>query len=98
MSEDPDYGAFDEPNTVRCPASNCDRGQVTLSEHRGEDGESPVILAGTCDSCDFASVQCQCGEVTLFIDGDPRKCDGCDAVYQQDLDRKGVPVSFRRIS
>ncbi|WP_030506343.1 hypothetical protein [Microbispora rosea] len=99
MTEDPDYDAFDDPTRVACPANNCEHGDVRLSEYRGEDGESPVVLAGDCDSCGFSSVQCQeCGDVTLFIDGDPRQCGGCDAVYQHELDRKGLSVSFRRVS
>jgi hypothetical protein len=68
-----------------------------MREWRDEDGR--VVLAGFCDSCGFASVYCQeCEAVTLFIDGDDVQCDGCPAVYRQELDRKGLLEMFLRLS
>jgi len=83
---------------VACPANNCERGEVLVSEWREGDG-GPAVEAGHCDLCGAASVRCsECGDVTLFIDGDERQCDGCEAVYQQVLDKKGLLISFRRVS
>lgn len=83
---------------VSCPTDNCPYGEVRLTEHRGEENGDPVVLAGFCESCGYAAVECsECENVTSLLDGSETQCDGCDAVYQQMLDRKGIPEGFRRV-
>lgn len=87
---------------VPCPTENCAYGEVRLGEYRDGDGDGDgdgsVVLAGYCDSCAQASVECgDCEAVTWLFDDSETQCDGCEAVYQQVLDRKGLSEGFRRV-
>jgi hypothetical protein len=85
-----------DDDTRRCPAPNCSGGDVSLTEYRQDDGT--IIFGGPCDICAQESVKCpECEALTWLFDGDPKQCDGCDAVYQRELGKHGMTSEFLRV-
>jgi hypothetical protein len=92
-----DYGPLIEDIKFGdCPNANCITGDISWRQWEGIDGS--LVTAGHCNSCGTAAVECEvCGEITALTWGE-QSCDGCETVYEEVVDRKGIFESFRRIS
>lgn len=83
--EPPDYSDL----LSNCPSEGC-WGEVRWQAWRSSSGERLHI--GSCQSCGTWAVRCsECGETTGFV-WDDMSCDGCDASYTLDYDRKHIDV------
>jgi antitoxin (DNA-binding transcriptional repressor) of toxin-antitoxin stability system len=80
-----------------CPSDNCMYGHVAFIEYPQDDGT--VIEAGKCGDCTAESVKCpECETLTLLVwHSTETPCEGCDAVFVKDTDRKGETDGFRRV-
>jgi hypothetical protein len=84
-----------------CPANNCERGTVELTERPDPEDDGSAVTGGKCDQCGTPAVQCaECGQLTALLSWEATPCDYCgETVYQKvAIDKKGIDFWFHRVS